>query len=75
MSLTRSDTVGMYTASGSSSTSMTSSRLSLEKKMPGTNAPQLRALGNDKLTNLRKDRCRPGWQGYRLGSRSLSRNS
>jgi len=31
--------------------------------------------GNVDLTNLRKGRCRPGCRGYRLGSRSLSRNT
>ena len=74
MSLTRSDTPGIYSVSGSSSTSMTSSRLSLEKKIPA-NALQLYAHGNVELTNLHKGRYQPGCWGCRLGSRSPSHNS
>jgi hypothetical protein len=53
---------------------MTSSRLSLEKKMPA-NAPQLPAHDSVKWANLRKDRYQPERCGYRPAFRRPSRNS
>ena len=63
----------MYTVSGSSSTSMTSSRRSLEKKMPALRF-STRAYNSVEWAHLRKDRYQPGRCGYRPASRRPSRN-